>query len=288
MNALPHNYLEIPKEEADQLAANWQDAYSSDLSRIFSFQSSKGRQRYDTFIMSSTSVNKIINELDSPSLMSLANNVLNISVIMGVDEVNNVKTFSPILEVSLNIPVNGSDVYYFTFQAIDEPFIIPSEKVNHFLSGEISAEIAELFILNWQSLSEDAFVSAFETITTDTINYPDVQTETLPIETPPYIEFGSLKLYRVKSYQYSTEQTRTLINTLIDSLQNYTSTEFYFHAGHGLPNVNLHPFAFRPVLDVTSKGTSTDPNKVVNTYFDTSRPCPPFCPKVVIIPPSGQ
>ncbi len=82
---------------------------------------------------------------------------------------------------------------------------------------------------------------------------------------------------RVKSYYYGHDETKDMISRL----QNLgTDGRLSIYMGSGI-SVYRHPVAFRPVIELSrfvagTRRTAQDGDDG-GTFFDFSRPCPPYC-----------
>ncbi len=277
---MPH----LTTQELTTKIQNWETAPSYELAALFSFVNEGKRNRYDRFTIDTSDFGKTIKNLNTPPGDSMIlNNISTVSIRMGANEEGGSKVFSPILQVNLYEAKDGQKEYYFAFypdqnmpsEFVSDAFVLPESILP---DSKISTEIAELFILKWHCLSENEIVQAFEANTTNKITYHDTQDGR-----KAFAELGPLKMLRVKSYLYDAIKTQQLIAEIIHYENNFENTSLILYTGAGLQVPNFYPFNFRPVLKVHAIDTRTGQPQKVKTYFDTSRPCPPFCPEAVAV-----
>lgn len=82
---------------------------------------------------------------------------------------------------------------------------------------------------------------------------------------------------RVESYIYIPAETKIIA----DKIKRAAKPAVYIHLGVGL-SVPSHPFSFRPVIEIREEKEavrSTANTSAIDhaTFFDFSRPCPPYC-----------
>lgn len=286
-------YLTI--EAVQEYTNNWSKLPGIYIDNIFCYETEKEIKRCNHFQLSEESITFIVDTLDQP-----IGNIKAVSILLGVSKEapTNVSTLSvgiayPILQLDLFLPINNETTTYYFHLAFTPSELISAQTLSKNLhlksnnqsiqsesegesyksDSEISIKIAELFILNWQSLSDTEIINAFQAVTPDKIS-----TVSNGVADLVDIQFGAQQMRRVKSYHFDEDGTLGIISNLRSATEtNSASTSFRLHMGTGLQVENFYPFNFRPVIEINGEASnSTD----FSNYFNTSRPCPPFCPEI--------
>ncbi|MEM9920607.1 MAG: hypothetical protein AAF990_21090 [Bacteroidota bacterium] len=278
---------EITLALTEEYANNWLRCRPIDIGDLFSFESINGIKRYDAFNLAENGISQLLT-LDVYN--GEAGNIDRLSVVMGVkkavvppaDDAEQTRDiFQPVLEAKLKKAINGSTGYYFTLSPVDELFTlrqvhrrykIPVSQNNEEIvdmEEQISPKVAQLLILKWQGLTTANLISAFEGLTgLNEINLAGDKVE--------LVLYGQ-KIARVRRYNYDALESAKII----ERLRNRMQATFTLHLGAGLVDPIFHPYNFRPIIKIDGEL----PSPVVRPdFFDTSRPCPPFCEPLSVIP----
>ena len=278
--------LLMPVKEVKRLMRNWQRCLPILLGDLFTMETPQGILRYDTYSLNKSNI-KFIKSLNN---LYSGDNVKGISVIMGKKDLKVSKKsnefnpsnsiFLPILLVELKTSYEGNLYYYFPTDPVNKIFnlnesIAKRTKIHNALNPgdaaqRLSPKVAELFIVNWQSLGDTELISSFDCLSPD---------GTIEIKSgnpsDPDIVFSEQKLLRVKQYNYDEMETKAIFDNLNQSKQN----KFFISLGAGLSVADYHPFNFRPIIRIEQpipKNRLAD-DEDLPEYYDTSRPCPPWC-----------
>lgn len=261
---------QIDQIKVEELTKRWQRALPKNMGNIFSYESKEGTiQRIDKYGLAKKFILDIIKMNKGEE-----QNINTISILMGIGELdleNEIEDpgpdkhiFQPILAINF---CNSKKAYYFTLKPILEP-TIQAMFFEVDKKEDLNPRIAELFMLNWQSLTDNALMNAFEGLTGDNINFNKSGLEHAEIT------FGRQKLRRVTKYVYTPKETQAILADLEDS------TALFLHLGSGLEVPDFHPFSFRPIIEIereTIEESAAGGGNGGSNYYDTSRPCPPFC-----------
>ncbi len=283
----------LSNSNVEDMKLNWQHCLPINIGNLFTYKTQTGTRRYDTYHLADTHLRHIINDLNYTGSDGV-NNVETLAIVMGVKKTTfddlalrvelEGTHFVPILEVVLKQAFNGKKTFYFAMEAIRDffkdpaiPFIVSSD-------GEISPVVAELFILKWLSLTNVEVINAFNGLAANCVS-----TTADGVEERGTIIFSSQKLSRVVQYTFSTQETESIINVIKEGFAiDPGQTSFYVHLGAGLEVPDFHPFNFRPIIGIVVEADDPTPDRRSQvavpgvTYFDTSKPCPPFCPSTPI------
>ncbi|MEM9546046.1 MAG: hypothetical protein AAGA77_08735 [Bacteroidota bacterium] len=286
-NALVDGKYALPSHrDVKKLKYNWQKCLPILLGDLFTRVTEYGIERYDTYKLADHLVDFIRELNDSHG----GHNVYTVSVIMGKRDAednshfylnspsNNI--FIPILEIVLHKAQYGHKVYYFYLEPMNKQFSLSysnrsqyGDKKNDYpstLEEDISPKVAELFIVKWQSIGDTELIEAFDCLAPkNTLDVPSHylhSDETL---------FTQQKLLRVIQYNFDALETKAIFKRM----DYYGEVNFYINLGAGLSVSDYHPFSFRPIITIEKKhgGRNSEDDIPPTTYFDTSRPCPPFC-----------
>jgi len=281
----------LPLKNVEQYMKNWHMCLPIQLGDLFTFTEDgfTGTKRYDTYTLKPRDLNFILNLYNG--VKKYPKNIKNLGVIMG-KKINDkgkkvISTnpsndiFVPILEVSLFKKVNGQKVYCFEMFPEKSTFAFNSStkgkssfSANNLakdLEESISPKVAELFIVKWQSIGDAELISAFDCLAPEGIRIVPTasgQDENL---------FLQQKLQRVKKYTFSKDETSSIFDTIIELYSSQVIFKVYL--GAGLTVADYHPFSFRPIIAIEQMDLSTRSENMPPpvTYYDTSRPCPPYC-----------
>lgn len=239
----------------------WARALPASFGNLFSFVNSKEEalQRISHYLLYEDAI-KYLCKIK-------AEDISNITILMGVSE--DEQAFQPILKINRT----KRKPKYFSFQLDQQP----TSTFNNFFASkqELNSEIAELFILHWQSLTNSNLINAFEGLTAD------------KVETHEKHKVGTIlqnhqQLRRVRKYIYTQVESQAMLRDI--AAVNNPTISLYLGSGLTLPD--FHPFSFRPIIDIKGiNKSSTKSNSFSkslagsgsNNYYDTSKPCPPFC-----------
>ncbi len=272
-------------KEVRKLMRNWRKCLPILLGDLFTKETETGTERYDTYKLHDRFVKKIKNFNNSHG----GNNVETISVIMGKrnsEELTQIDfsapsndIFIPILEVKLYKARDGGKVHHYYLQPQNKAFDfldylrMKNKNGNNLNSKEsdehLSPKVAELFIVKWQSLGDTELINAFDCLTPES---------TIKVTSDGSMKgqmfFTQQKMLRVKRYNYSVAET----NAIFINLNEMDEVNFFMNMGAGLAVADFHPFSFRPVVRIEEKNLmDKSTSDIPPTYYDTSRPCPPFC-----------
>jgi len=157
---------QISKKQADKLSKRWTSALTRNLGNLFSYEQEGAIQRIDKYVLNEKFITKILDTYGGKK-----GNIQNISILMGLGEYDAYKPntdpspdkhlFQPILEVKLKDSYKKEATFYFTLCPIFESsYLNMCSKIIE--REEINAKIAELFVLNWHSLTDNELMNAFE------------------------------------------------------------------------------------------------------------------------------
>lgn len=287
--------ISLDEQTVNDLISSWKNSLPVELGNLFTHKTDKGISRYDTYSLTPDRVDFIINNLNRPS-STINNNILTLSFEMGKGQLDTEDTypvseptndiFLPLLMVSLKEAVDGKTIYYFPLDPESETFTINYGKNLSSANSkeplteiqQISPKVAELFILKWQALLDIEIINSFEGLAADSVYINNKGDETAEIS------FSSQKLRRVNSFTFDNIETEAIIKEIENALDASKNVGFFVNLGAGLVVADFHPFNFRPIIriettdntaSIDSEGGNEDSTNV--KYFDTSRPCPPFC-----------
>lgn len=279
--------------QVDEFKENWLRSSSVNLDNLFTYETQDGIERYDTFLLSNESAQQIIDAFDDLESENPEGTQVTLKVIMGektrefalAESFQSASgVFQPILEVSLSNSIAPVKVLlHFFLESVKQPFVLSA--ANNSFKNQISPQVAELFILNWQCLTTDGVINAFAGITAEKIiNESDT--------TLGEIQLGTRKLRRVTHYTFSNIESLSILKNLKKSLayqHEFDPTRFHLHLGTGLIVPDFHPFNFRPIIKITSPidhdDSLVEPEDLFEAiFYDTSRPCPPFCDPSISTP----
>lgn len=281
-------------EMVQELMLDWQKSLPLHIGDLFTRETGDGIERYDTYQLNSEYIPFIINNLDGGGDALTGGNILNFSIIMGRGTLEKGKEddiaqntgptrniFKPVLEVVLKEVVDDKYTYYFDLKPLDEIFALPIVNPSSKTNQEISPKVAELFILKWQSLTEGELIRAFEGLAANSA------TMNSKGEEKGEVIFSGQRLRRVEKYTFDDVETKAVIEKLKEHFKEESEeVAFFVNLGAGLIVPNFHPFNFRPIIKIlaTEKSNSrarkekgVDTDLPISYFFDTSKPCPPFC-----------
>jgi len=287
----------VPVRKVKRMMRNWQKCLPIELGDLFTRETDLGIERYDTYQLASQNV-KFIKKLNN---LKTGDNVSTISVIMGKEDQNasvspnsfdpSHSQFIPILKVELKEAYKKKSAYYFPTTPQRAKFDLNSSiamrsninRLNESEDGEqrLSPKVAELFIVNWQALGDTELIGAFDCLSPE----GTLQLNT-GITTPEQTVFSQQKLQRVRQYNYDVVETKAIF----DNLNVSKNVNFLISLGAGLSVADYHPFNFRPIVRINTN-TNTKKSAKNKTkfrvgrlaeeippgFYDTSRPCPPWC-----------
>ncbi|MDF1696000.1 MAG: hypothetical protein P1U56_09220 [Saprospiraceae bacterium] len=257
------------KAIVDKLRLQWQKCLSTELNNLFSRETPNGVQRTLNYRLNPTFV-PLIKKLNA---YKNGNNVKTISIVLGNgtdgEDESNVNQFVPLLQVILEKSMNKQKVYYFYLEPIDlfHHLGIANNTVHSTINQneELSPKVAQLFMLKWESLSNQDIVEAFECLA------PEDYASTGSNSSETFFSPPALK--RVRQYNFDVDET----NRIFMELNSVSKADFVLSMGAGLTVPNYHPFSFRPIIRVIKYSNAKSLVDPSTAYFDTSRPCPPFC-----------
>lgn len=295
----------IDINKVNDLRNNWQRTLPIYLGDLFTRVTSTSIERFDTYKLNIEDVNEILAMNNSNG----GENVKFISVIMGMckpedvspqEFVNNFtkptgNLFIPIIMLELNNPYNEELVYYFTlvpqptiFKLMDPPGITRKTDLQYLLEDQkLSPKVAELFIVKWQKLNTTELINAFDSLAPEATIDVDLG-EDKTIQT-----FSENKMLRVRQYNYDGAETKAIFENMND-VHKHGIVNFYISMGAGLSVMDFHPFNFRPIIriekapeDISRNGRMRSNDELLDfeipaSFYDTSRPCPPFCKPEII------
>lgn len=266
-----------------QLTTEWKSTLPTNIGNLFSYEYQEAIRRIERYDLAKGDIKTILtlNTIKKGKKASTSN-IKNITILMGKGEYQVSKStkksgpdnqlFQPILEINLHTPIQQKKVtYHFllspVFKALPLQMFFQVQQ-----KEDLSPRVAELFILNWQSLTDTALMNAFEGLAGDSMSIDNSS----GLEHAE-ITFGRQRLRRVNKYIYSAEETQAIL----DNIADLTKPSLSLYLGSGLEVPDFHPFSFRPIIHILDQE-----NKIANTpgggggsnYYDTSRPCPPACP----------
>jgi hypothetical protein len=126
---------------------------------------------------------------------------------------------------------------------------------------QISSAISDLFRQKWLEISNDQVADAFS-------GYTVANTKVSALSSPP------IKL-RVNHYTFDNKDVLGIQSKL---RAMYDDSPFLkLHMGAGLTVEMVHPFNFRPILEVGKFIPEQDGDGDEENY-ERSQPCPPYCP----------
>lgn len=236
-------------EEAHKMIKSWQNCLPGEISNLFYYiDEHSDLQRYTTFYLEQEGINILTNP---PS------DIDTIRIYMACGSTPNgpragTPTFVPILGI------------VFKDHGVEE-ILFPLQYVQFQQFTKISSAISDLFRQKWIELSNDKVAEAFSGYTVvDTSGAPGVT-----VSSPP----ANL---RVNFYTFDHKDV-TAIQAKLRGFEGYDPF-LKLHLGAGLTVEIMHPFNFRPILEVgiIQNGNDGDGDDDSDNY-ERSQPCPPYC-----------
>lgn len=286
MNDHTNKTQEITSAEVSSLRDSWMNCLPGNISNLF-YQKDpqKGIQRISYFSLRFTEENISAIRIFRDTYQ----NDCIIRIIMGCkkDEHQN-DVFAPVFELTYQGIVNQLilDPLFFS-QTPHFSTYSPRPSLNPVLnligfqrSGssvdpltEITGGVADLFHKKWSEFSDAELADAFTGITHMTSS----SNRAISIEEEAQ-QFLTSK--RVRSYVFSKADTSIILQYI---LQQSSGQPIYMYMGAGLTVRFTHPFNYRPMLLLPDRPSGMpkdaewpeDPD--AGTYFERSRPCPPYC-----------
>lgn len=242
---------EISIAQADIIKKAWMNCLPGNLSNLFYYLDENGVHRFDNYFELAQDGVNMISDLEST--------IHCVRIYMGCEENESSNVFSPVLSL-----VTSTKEYYYRLV-----YVVKNESDGAVQTDvNINPAIADLFQINWDELNDAEMANAFSGVT-----YSD---KSGGIEsTPPAIR-------RVKFYDFPDEDVSLIVNKLREYKLNNEAPRLLLLLGAGLTVRLTHPFNFRPIIAVfslpTTSGELTTTHNIPGaTYFERSRPCPPFC-----------
>lgn len=250
----------------------WLNTLPANLSNLFFFPTaSEGLERVIAYKLD-LSDSVLVTELQNTVNSIADGTTLDISIEMGA----HAEKFAPIFALNLSIPIDATQTeevsLYIELLKVPENEIMTTSASNAISYAksegdnytEVTKSIAELFSQKWQQLADLEIGNAFSGFTYGKVPLSQA-TPTEQME----------KMRRVKSYQFSQDDTTVILEYILSQLENSEYPDVKILLGAGLIVQLDHPFNFRPIIFTGPSNPAN--NQEVGTYFERAKPCPPFC-----------
>lgn len=256
--------MPIPVKKVNKRRANWQKILPTQIPNLFyAYDETQERtEKVVSYKLSQEGVERL-QQLDPEKQNYELSFILASKKPSRSRTVNNSPTFAPVLAIDLTPDSKDAQLEYYELEWERNPHFLDSSENHAVRSGidAIPAAGAFLFIYNWLRQSAYQINQVFE-----------------------YDLFSELK--RVRAYTYIVDETKKIIADIQKEHDPSTEINVYIHLGVGL-SVEDHPFSFRPVIEVHPKATKAKGKTrtkedvfielTSSSFFDFSRPCPPYC-----------
>lgn len=245
------NQLALSSKEVRKFKRNWQKVLTNQMNQLFIGYDEKAgeTERVAAFTLSSDVLQEIASIRDS---------VKHIVIHLGARkskankfvETPNTPYFIPLLQAYTD--KNLSHVYAMTWET--DPAFLENTSEEEDANSEVDAipgASAFLFVRSWL---EKPYTELYD----------------------PFVGIADGITRRVKSYIFSEEESKVIL----DNIGNGNGKQLLMYMGNGI-RVSSHPFAFRPVLEVSNTQKTDVKGNVLSgssaSFFDFSSPCPPHC-----------